>query len=329
MKHLGYTMGISLLIIALLSGCGNKEQDLTVKQPVDAGSGTHSVQPVPTANKPEEVLKLFELRVAQAKEARVVIAFMDEHIKKVDSQTADKMFLVLEQFYEQHLPALNANFATMLAQPETAENMRELGYPVDFNNIKNDDSLKQWLTNQVTGKLVLDDKEGDLFWRVNYEALQIYGASLSDDLNEYLKIRAEESKKNFYRDGSLKISRDELAERIMLTEQYITKYPEGKRKTEIKALYKQYLVPYIQEYTYEAVDENTMKLLPEVKQSYESLIKQHPDSQTAQIVKAYLDLINQNQDVIYSQGTDSIFGEPKANIANFWTELNGKVNALF
>ncbi len=55
----------------------------------------------------------------------------------------------------------------------------------------------------------------------------------------------------------------------------------------------------------------------------------HPESKSATFVKAYIDILDQNKDVIYSPGKDSIFGEPTPAIAGFWAELNSKVDQLF
>lgn len=281
--------------------------------------------------KGQETLKQLQVIASQAKNARELTSFIDANISKVDTHTADSLFAILEQFYDQHLPALNENFAKILTQSHTVEKLNELEYPFDVNKIKNDDTLKQWLLNQTEGKLSLDQKEGDYYWRVDYTALnQAYAPKLSDEIKSYLSIQAAESKQNFFRDGSIKVTRDELGDRLLNAEGYLVKYPSGQKKTVVQALYLDYLKAYIYGYRYDAIDENTMKLLPTVKQSYAQLVNKQPDSKTAQIVKEYLVIINENKDVIYDPGIkgESIIGSPKTNIARFWNDLDSRVHGL-
>ncbi len=315
----------------IVTGCGEKNTGLTVKEPVKTGA-------VPSApsdsgiNPNDSLYNHFILITAQAKEAREVTAFLDANLSKADKATADRMFLELEQYYDKHLPGLNANLTEITTQPGAADKLSRMGYPVDFNKIQGDESLKQWLKNQAAGKLALSDLQGDYYWKVDYAALnKAYSAYLSDDLQQYLTIRAVESDVKATSDGSISITRDELGTRLLLAENYLTRHSDALKKKDILQLYKMYLGEYIHGYRYEAVDDNSMKLLPEVKQSYERLVKEHPDSKTGVIVRAYLRVLKDNNDVIYNPGKEgeSIFGDPKAGIAEFWGSLDNRVQEQF
>ncbi|WP_235918235.1 hypothetical protein [Paenibacillus lutrae] len=334
MKHNGRSTRAVLSLVAaalIAAGCGEKNTDLTVKEPVKTGGAPST--PADSAVSPNESLyNHFILITAQAKEAREVTSFLDANVSKADKATADRMFLELEQYYDKHLPGLNANLAEITTQPGAADKLSRMGYPADFNKIQGDESLKQWLKNQAAGKLALSDRQGDYYWKVDYAALnKAYSAYLSDDLQQYLTIRAAESDVQATSDGSITITRDELGSRILLAEHYLTSHPDGLKKTDILQLYKMYLGEYIHGYRYEAVDENSMKLLPEVKQSYERLVREHSDSKTAVIVGAYLRVLQDNNDVIYNPGKEgeSIFGDPKAGIAEFWGSLDKRVQDQF
>ena len=80
-----------------------------------------------------------------------------------------------------------------------------------------------------------------------------------------------------------------------------------------------------------AIDENTMKLLPEVKGSYSAFVKKYPNAKTSQIVSAYLAEIDKNKDVIFAFGKqgESIIGDAKPNISTFWDEISSRVDHLF
>ncbi len=333
MKRAGKMAVQALLAVTVMTACGIGDEPSTVKKPQERAV---SPQPGTPGSEPaggKSLLKQLDATASRAKEAREITAFLDASLKKADAKTADKMLLRLEQYYDQLLPAVNARFKRMLEQPGTAEKLRELGVPADFQKIQNDDALKQWLLQQAEGKLALDcSGENGFYWKIDYEALKkAYASYLSDDLKAYLAIRAAESNKTFFDDGRLLIERSELADRILQAESYLTGYPSGHRRTEIQALYVDYMEQYIHGYRYDAVDERTMKLLPSVKRSYEQLVKQHPDTKTAQIVRDYMEEINQNQDVIYHPGKkgENIIDDPKRNIGEFWSGLRSRIDAAF
>ncbi|SEF65747.1 hypothetical protein [Paenibacillus sp. UNC499MF] len=321
----------TLLTASLLAGCGAPDGNVQVKEPSGSGSA-QPASPGTGAAAGGNVLAKLQLKISQAKEAREVTAFLDENMPKADKATADKLFIELQKFYDTHLPGLNASFSEMMGQPGTADKMREIGYPADFDKIVNDDTLKQWLKNQTAAKLQLSDREGSYYWKVDYEALsKAYAPYVSDELKAYLAIQSLENKTPFRSDASLKIARDGLGERILAAEKFLNAYPKGPKAEEMLALYSEYLHEYIHGYRYEAIDEPSMKLIPLVKQSYEKLVKTNPDSKTAGIVKEYLTVIDANKDVIYTPGKkgESIIGDPKPGIGAFWKGLDARIAAAF
>lgn len=333
MKFFHLTMIPCLVAFSLLTGCGNiDDKQLTVKQPSSASEDAGPTPPAPTTGSAADVAKQFEVLRSQAKEARELIAFLDQHIGTVDTQTADQLFLGAEEFYEEHVQTVNVNFRALLAQPGTAEKLYALDYPYDFTKIQNDDNLKQWLLDQAAGKWKLVATfDMELLWEIDYGALQAYAPHLSADLKEYLSIQDAEARNSFFGDGGLSITRDELGERMIKAESHLTHYPDSPRHAKLKRLYQDYLLAYLSDYRYDAVDERTMKLLPAVKTSYQSFVKKVPQSKTGQIVSAYLSEIEKNNDVIYHFGKqgESIFGEPQPNIAQFWNTIQERIDAAF
>jgi hypothetical protein len=335
MKRSGYAITLSALVISLITGCASPDGGLTVKQP-NGASSTAPPKPSATTTPPavnkDTMLQQFQLVAGKAKEAREVIQFLDASIGQLDAKTANQLFLALEHFYEKHIPGLNANFTQMLSQPGTAQKLYDLSYPLDFSKINNDDTLKQWLLHQQEGKLALDSQQGDFYWRVDYEALnKSYSRFLTEETQAYLSLRVAEDKQRYSGDGSLKITRAELGERIIAAETYLTKYVNGVYKTAVITLYQNYMGEYIHNYRYDAIDETTMKLLPDVKNSYEQFVKQHAATKSGKLVQDYLELINQNKDVIHSPGKkgESLIGSAKSNIAAFWDNLNDQIDQQF
>lgn len=316
-------MLLALSAVIAVSGCGNKS--LTVQEPAKQ----QETATQPPAETKEDMLERFKLLTTQAKEPGEVIRFLDESMPKADQKQADGLFLELEKYYDRYLPSLNDNFLTMLSKPETSQKMNEIGYPMDINNIKGDDTLKQWLLSQQAGGLALGNTEGMFYWKVDYKALQKYDKYLSNDLKSYIVLKAMESEKSYFEDGALVITREELADRILKAEYYLTENPDGLKAKDVLELYKMYLNSYLTEYRYDAVDDTTLKLLPKVKKQYQTFVSEHPETKTAILVKKYLEVLNQNKDVIYEKGKDSIQGPPIKDIQSFLDSLELKVNSLF
>ncbi|MED4754924.1 ATP-binding protein [Brevibacillus choshinensis] len=333
MRRYGCTL-IPFLAFVLLTGCGNADKQLTVKpQPAPQSNVPPATSSPNGTNQEADVFQQLQVIISKAKEAREVTAFLDEHLKQVDSKNADQMFVALESFYEGNVPAVDDNFRNLLQQPGVTKKLYALEYPYDFNKIQNDDNLKQWLLAQTAGKLrLMATSDMSFYWQVDYEALQAaYASSLSNDLKDYLVIQSMEMKKGYSGDGALQISREELGKRMLTAENYLTAHPSGLKKMQVQTLYTDYLKAYLSDYRYEAIDESTMKLLPAVKKSYRDFVKTRPDSKTAEIVKEYIGLLQENQDVIYDFGQKdvSIIGDPKPNIAQFWIGLSERVSQQF
>lgn len=333
MKRYGCTL-IPFLAFVLLTGCGSDDKQLTVKpQPAPQNQVPPASSSPNGTNQEADVLQQLQIIISKAKEAREVTSFLDAHQIQVDAKTADQMFLELESFYQGNVPAVNDNFRNLLQQPGVTEKLYALDYPYDFNKIQNDDNLKQWLLGQTAGKLrLMATSDMSLYWQVDYESVQAaYASFLSDDLKDYLGIQVTEMKKGYSGDGGLQISREELGKRMLTAENYLTAYPVGLKRSQIQTLYTDYLKAYLSDYRYEAIDESTMKLLPVVKKSYQDFVKTRPDSKTADIVKAYIILLQENKDVIYDFGKKgvSIIGDPKPNISQFWDGLSERVSQQF
>lgn len=329
MKNSGYLVLSSVLAIGLLTGCGNSGS--TSSQPVQ-GETTPQTN-TPQKNQPtveQDVIKQMQDIASQAKEPVELITYLDKTIKSVKSETADRLFVILDDYYATHLIGLNESFSKLLAENNNAQKLYEIGFPVDVTKIQ-EEPLKKYVQDKLAGKLALTDNEGDLFWMVDYDALQQYSRYLTDDMKSYLELQWDEYNKPISRDGSLIISRQELGERIVKVEKYLTSYKNGIKKTDVRNLYQTYLQEYLSNYRYDAIDEKTMKLLPEVKKAYEQFIKTHSDTKTTSIIAEYLQIINQNKDVIYAHGKagESIIGDAKPDISKFWGSLPQKVDQTF
>ncbi|TPG79266.1 hypothetical protein EEL32_21595 [Brevibacillus laterosporus] len=330
MKRSGYLVLNSVLAVGLLTGCGNTGSTSTQPPQGEASSQTTAPQK-DRQNADQDAIKKMQEVTLQAKEPVELITYLDKTIKNVKSETADQLLVILDEYYATHLIELNESFTKLLAENSNAQKLYEIGFPMDVTKIK-DELLKKYMQDKFAGKLALSDHQGDLYWKVDYEALRgEYSSYLTDDMKAYMELQRDESNKPISSDGSLMITRQELGERIVKVEKYLTTYDKGIKKTDVRNLYQNYLQEYLSNYRYEAIDEKTMKLLPEVKKAYEQFTKDHSGTKTAGIVTEYLQTVNKNKDVIYEHGKagESIIGDAKPDISMFWGELQHKVEQLF
>ncbi|MGK5511499.1 ATP-binding protein [Brevibacillus formosus] len=321
----------SLVAITFVTGCTSAFDQLTVKDPAPPATENTAKSPVDASKgeKPaDDLLQQFTVLAAQAKEANELTAFLDQHLAKTDTRTADQLFFALDQYYEKHLPTINDNFQALLSQPGNADKLYALKYPYDFNKLAGDDSFKQWLLNQTEGGLILKaTNDMSFYWQVDFKALQKYAASLGEEGKDYLSIQETETGKPYLGDGGLQITRAELGPRMVEVEEYLVNYRSSPRAVKLRTLYIDYLKTYLSDYRYDAIDEATMKLFPAVKEEYQNFAKKYEATKTGRIVKDYLSELAKNNDVVFEPGKsgESIIGELKPNISQFLNRLELRI----
>lgn len=139
----------------------------------------------------------------------------------------------------------------------------------------------------------------------NEYLLKNFGPMLSTAYREYLNIEVQEQKNRFAEDGSILIPLDSLASRIITHENFMARYPDFISGKLAQDQYSQYLGAYLAGMDNSRVFDNVTNLLKdEPRNSFESFIMQYPDKKSADIVKAYLGLL-QTTNFYYTDKVDS------------------------
>ena len=71
--------------------------------------------------------------------------------------------------------------------------------------------------------------EGSWYPIIDYARVNAYIDYLSDDYKAYVLLRTLESNKTYAKDAALKITWDELAQRVLTVEDFLIKYPASSR----------------------------------------------------------------------------------------------------
>jgi hypothetical protein len=129
----------------------------------------------------------------------------------------------------------------------------------------------------------------------------IFDGHVSKGLNAYLEQRSKELAEGFSNDAGLRISFNQVYERVVAWENIIQEYPHFVMSVDADYYYKTYLETLLTGMDNSRVfDIETGKLDPEVQKLYESIIHSDGDSKAKTIVSEYYGVLSKN-DFKYSE----------------------------
>lgn len=305
MKKYFTKLGILILIIIISTvGCKKKDNDITtpITNPIDnEGDLADKIEP-------DKIMKEFD-KLLKEKNLNAIIDFMNNNMAKLTSIEGDKMFLELEALMEETKETLTyENFN--LTQEEYIELMELIGDGLFFPQSKiieiSNERLRDKIENLYNNYFKLINLEGSFEAVIDYEALKKYNAYVSDEIKDYIKIKANNSNEPMAVDGALRISYKDLAKRILEAEEYVKKYYEGKKYEEVLGLYRTLLGLYLNGLPNTPIEDIKSKVIKGyVYESYKDTAKAK-DSATAYVVSKYLDLIEKNKGVIDNTVKDEV-----------------------
>ncbi len=182
----------------------------------------------------------------------------------------------------------------------------EFFFPEDKIKDIQDENLRNVVTKLINSKYKLVNIEGNYYPLVDYEKMKQYNDYISDEMKEYIAIKAMDSNEPVAIDAGLKISYDELASRIIQTEKYIEKYSQGQRHEEMLGVYKSKLAIYLGGLDNTPIsDPQSKKVYDEVLESYRKTSK-IKDSTTAFIINKYIGVIEENKLIVNKVVEDKV-----------------------
>ena len=174
-----------------------------------------------------------------------------------------------------------------------------------LNNIYNKDSEyyfteKDWktankfLNNYGLEILDLAETEVSIIEVPNYY-YNIFKDYVTDDYREYLEITSKENEEPYYTDGSILVSYDKIADRLLTWENFLKKYPNSdlaeKANEECNTYRRIYILGSYNSPTREGGWENSeLFYIPENNlKEFNRFIEKYPDSPTVELIKYYLE----------------------------------------
>lgn len=289
---------LTLVLVLALVGC--KKKDV-----VDDPGGIPNEKPV---DKPDEmveesereiIMKDFVNIIESKNQPDKIIAFIDDNIGKLSQLEGDKMIDSLEKVLKDNIDTFTDR---ILALDKNDQLMAIGGGENFFPESKIEDIEGKELREEVQGlykdmyKLV--NLEGEFYPIIDYDKLRSYNNYITDEWKEYIGIMAMDSEMIPFVDGAFAISFDELADRIIKTENYLNKYLDGQRQEEMLLLYENKLIAYLEGLPNTPLaDSSTKKIFDDVLASYEktSNIENYV---TSNIVYRYLEDIKANDKIL-------------------------------
>jgi len=155
------------------------------------------------------------------------------------------------------------------------------------------DSLRRFLAARG---LRAEFSEGNAYAAENTAAMApLFERYLSPAMRSFLAIRRAEEDEGYSEDAGLRITWDQLAERIARWERFLDANPGFLLVDEGRYWYDNYLAVYLTGMDNSRVFEIERETLdPRVRASYGRFVTRHPGTRTARIVREYLEVLGRN-----------------------------------
>lgn len=294
---------IMVVLSITLSGCKKKtDSKEPVKDPIKSTEDAEK----DVVNK-DKIMKEFDNMIKNRNESDKIVAFIDENIGKLSQIEGDHMVSNLEGALHATLDLATDKLFELDIDGELMNIAgTEQFFPEDKVKDIQNEKLRDEVTRLFKSKYKLINLEGNYYPIVDYEKIKQYSNYISDEMEEYIDIKAMDSNEPVAVDAGLIISYDDLAARIIKTENYISKYSGGQRYEEMLGYYRDKLDMYLSGLPNTPIAEyETNKIYKDVFESYKktSNVK---DSVTAFIVTKYINLIEENELIINENVKDKV-----------------------
>lgn len=294
---------IFVILVTTFSGCKKKSPVTTdiIKEPAGNSEDVGGDE-----KNREKVMAEFD-NILKKGDLEEIIGFIDGNIGKLSQIEGDKMISDLERVLYRSLDTI----VDKILQTDTKGELitiagTELFFPEDKIKDIQDEKLRDEITKVINSKFKLINLEGNYYPIVDYEKIKQYNGYISDEMKEYIEIKAMDSNEPMAVDAGLRISYDDLADRIIRTEKYIGKYSQGQRYEEMLGNYKNKLAIYLGGLDNTPIADFTSKrIFDDVLESYKKVSKVK-DSATAFVVSKYINVIEENDLIINKSVEDMV-----------------------
>lgn len=272
----------AFVLLLLISGCA---ANTNIPSNTNQNSQTQPGQ--------AELMSQYQTLLTENQPAGRIMEFIETNKTTLSRENMDKAVTGLIDVQQKRLK----DYEDKIFSPEINIKLNSYKYEdlKQLSNIK-EDSIKNLLQDAFSNGYKLSTAEGMHYLEIDYDkSFREYGRYVSDEAAGYLEIMAAENNKHFAEDAALRIGLDELVNRVIKTEKYISGYPGFVFINQIKQFHSYYLNAYLLGLNNtSAFDYQTLKLKDSFLKSYENTIAGQKGTKLADTLEEYLALLKKN-----------------------------------
>lgn len=221
-----------------------------------------------------------------------------EYISKLDEFSFDKGIEIENLFIKYQK---DENFDYLFKKYGLSiEKLNSLEYLSREKVLKDELELKQHLIDHISLGYKLGTSEGIYYYLIdNQKLVDVFSENITNEYSDYLKILALDTNEPFMNDGSLVISMEKLAERILVVESFKMIYPYSDFLPKVSEIYKSYIYTYFYGDNHDPnFDYNTSIMKNEVIKEFEKSIEKYQYTNFADIIRGFIENLKANNNVI-------------------------------
>lgn len=307
-------ISLSLISVILIgpSGCsataasgGQQEQSAASDEiTVTGGKNTTQMEPTTTTTEviPEQksnygyVKEQFENLRSQNEPPYKLIELFDENYNEVGICQIGELFDELEMYMTE---SMDRYTGILLSDYEKYQIplFNQFGGNININDIESieDSELRNLIEEIYKSGYKLVGLEGNFYPIIDYQIFLKYTDYMLAEYKEYILIQAKESEKVSMADGALTITWDDIAQRLVSIESFVTSFPDSSKKETMGSLFFRYLTSYFYGLNNTpAFDYNTNEFYPDVIESYKKTTSDYSGTIVSELVSSYFVSVENN-----------------------------------
>lgn len=221
-----------------------------------------------------------------------------EYISRLDEMTFDRGVEIENLFIKYQN---GENFDFLFNKYELSlEKLNSLEYLGREKVLKDEEELKKHLIDNINLGYKLDTSEGIYYYVIdNQRLVDNFTESITNEYTDYLKVLALNSNEPFMNDGSLIISMEKLAERILFVESFKMVYPYSNLLPRVKEIYEWYIYTYFYGDSHDPnFQYDSFLMKDEILQEYENTIAKYEYTTFADIIRDFMGWLKENGNII-------------------------------
>ena len=231
-------LAIAILSTAVLSGCNtsNTQGSSVIESKVIATSVDKSNTSLKSAEDQLKLMESFKSLLGENSGIVNIIKFIDTNISQVSKENASFLLNEFEKMQKKYLPTLEDRYYKEEGIQASLGKVYKPDFEINKIDSIEDTKLKQLLVETRDSGYKLETAEGMFFPIINYEFYKKYNIYVTSDIKDYIEIMAVESNKVPAKDAALVITWDELVNRALSQEKFITQNKNSIKLQEVKNL---------------------------------------------------------------------------------------------